>query len=62
MILFLNSALKDFNLKIIGNGPDFNKVSKNNNIPRIEFLGSKTNSEVLDLIQKSYAVVTLTKL
>ncbi len=59
---FLNSALKDFKLKIIGNGPDFNKVSNDNNIPRIEFLGSKTNSEVLDLIQKSYAVVTATKL
>lgn len=59
---FLNSGLNDFKLKIVGNGPYLNKVSNDNNISRIEFLGSKTNNEVLDLIQKSYAVVTATKL
>lgn len=59
---FLDSNVKDFGLKIVGDGPDLkklkNKYSKNN----IEFLGLIPNKESLKIIENSIAVITATKL
>ncbi len=59
---FLDSNIKDFGLKIVGDGPDLkklkNKYSKNN----IEFLGLIPNKESLKIIENSIAVITATKL
>ena len=59
---FLDSNIKDFGLKIVGDGPDLkklkNKYSKNN----IEFLGLIPNKESLRIIENSIAVITATKL
>lgn len=59
---FLNSNLKNYNLKIVGEGPYLEEISNSGLPSRVEFLGHRTNREVLDLIEKSYAVVTATKL
>ena len=59
---FINSDLKNIQLKIIGKGPNLDNLKgryENNNI---KFIGEKTNKEVLDIISKSIAVVTATKL
>ncbi len=59
---FLDSELKDYKLKIIGEGPILDEL-KNSNLPeRIEFLGSLTNSETHKIIKKSICVVSSTKL
>ena len=59
---FLDSNIKDFGLKIVGDGPNLkklkNKYSKNN----IEFLGLIPNKESLKIIENSIAVITATKL
>jgi len=59
---FLNSNLKDFKLKIIGDGPLLNTLTKNYQQENIEFLGKQNNSTVLDIISKSVAVISCTKL
>ena len=60
---FENSNLQNIKLKIVGVGPQLpflkNKYLEKNNI---EFLGFLENKKVLDLIHKSIAVITATKL
>ena len=59
---FLSSNLNDFKLKIIGDGPLLNTLTKNYQQENIEFLGKQNNSTVLDIISKSVAVISCTKL
>ncbi len=59
---FLNSELKDYKLKIIGEGPILADLKNSNFSKRIEFLGSLTNSETHKIIEKSLCVVSSTKL
>tara|TARA_Y100001980_G_C14554968_1_gene342530 strand:+ start:408 stop:1556 length:1149 start_codon:yes stop_codon:yes gene_type:complete len=60
---FLDSNLIDTKLKIAGDGPQLSNLKNQySNFQNIEFLGLKTNQEVLNIIKKSTAVVTATKL
>ena len=54
--------LKETKLKIIGNGPDKNKLIKYNQNPNVEFIDFLPNEKILELIKNSIAVVTATKL
>ena len=49
-------------VKIIGNGPDKNKLIKYNQNPNVEFIDFLLNEKILELIKNSIAVVTATKL
>ncbi len=60
--VFLKSKIKNLSLKIVGEGPALSNLKKNYSTKNIEFYGHKTNSEVLNLISNSVAVVTATKL
>ncbi len=62
VIAFKKSNSSDLNLKIIGEGPSFNKLKEKYSNQNINFLGSRSNQEVLKIIKKSKAVVTATKL
>lgn len=61
---FKNSKLisSGYKLKIIGEGPIFNDLKLKFNSSDIEFLGQLTNTATLEIINKSRAVVTATKL
>ena len=59
---FLEADIKNLKLKVIGNGPNLDALKGKYRDKRIEFTGEKSNNEVLDLISKSRAVVTATKL
>lgn len=56
------SKLKDFKLKIIGTGPELKKLMNKYSSENLEFYGFLPNSETLDIIYNSAAVVTATKL
>lgn len=58
---FLEARFSDFKLKIIGDGPQLKYLSKQN-FENVEFLGLQTNQDTLNLISKSYCVVTATRL
>ncbi len=62
VVAFKNSNSSDLNLKIIGEGPAYNKLKEKYSNQNIDFLGSRPNQEVLKIIKKSKAVVTATKL
>lgn len=60
---FIKADLKNIILKVIGKGPNLDnlkRIYKNNK--KIEFVGEKSNLEVLDIIANSIAVATATKL
>jgi len=59
---FIESNLKELKLKIIGKGPNLDSLKEMYQNNKIEFIGEKTNKEVLDIISKSRAVITATKL
>jgi len=59
---FKLSNLRDFKLKIIGVGPDLKKLKHKYSSENIEFYGMLSNSETLEIISNSKAVVTATKL
>jgi len=60
---FLNSALTNIKLKIVGDGPALNYLkNKYRDNLIVEFEGLKSNEDVIKLIQNSLAVVTATKL
>lgn len=56
---FTKSNVNNLGLKIIGEGPLALDIDPNSNI---EFLGRKNNSEVLEIVSSSRAVVSATKL
>ncbi len=60
--VFLKSELKDFVLKIIGDGPQLKYLQHKYNFKSIEFTGELTNNDVLKIMASSRAVVTYTKL
>jgi len=59
---FIKTDLKDLKLKIIGKGPNLDSLKETYQNIQIEFIGEKTNKEVLNIISNSRAVVTATKL
>ena len=61
---FLEANISDLKLKIVGNGPSYIELTKNykHYSSKIEFLGELPNSNVIELILNSKAVVTATKL
>lgn len=59
---FLDSELKDFAIKIVGDGPILNNLKKKYINKRVQFLGELENKIVLELISSARAVVTCTKL
>jgi len=59
---FNNSILKDYILKIIGDGPALEYLKTKHINPRVEFVNFVENAEVLNLIKNSKAIVTATKL
>ena len=59
---FLNSNLENTKLKILGEGPLLKEIRMKYDRDSIEFYGFKSNEETLDIIKKSKAVVTATKL
>ena len=62
IVSFIKSRLENYELKIIGEGPLLNELVHKYNQQNINFLGSLENYEVLDIIKRSTAVVTATKL
>ena len=59
---FLLTGLEDFTLNIIGKGPDLEFYKKKYLDSRVKFLGQLPNVEVLNLISKSYLIISTTKL
>ena len=59
---FQISNFSDINLKIVGDGPELNKLKTKYHDINIEFTGFRENKEVLDLISDSLGVVTATTL
>jgi glycosyltransferase involved in cell wall biosynthesis len=59
---FLKAGLKNINLKIIGFGPELQNLKKEFSSDNIKFFGQVENTEVLEIIKDSIAVVTSTKL
>ena len=59
---FLLTGLEDFTLNIIGKGPDLEFYKKKYLDSRVNFLGQIPNIEVLNLISKSYLIISTTKL
>jgi len=59
---FLDSNLKNINLKILGDGPLLVSLKKTYNNDSIEFIGEKNNLYSRNLIAKSRALVTCTTL
>jgi len=59
---FNNAELHSIKLKIIGVGPEYEKYNRLFSSSKIEFLGERENAEVLEIISKSKAVITATKL
>lgn len=60
---FLKSSLNNlYEFKIIGDGPELNKLSKSFTSDNIKFLGQISNEQTIKTIQKAKAVVTATQL
>ena len=59
---FISLDLSDFKLKILGTGPDLKKLKSKYNLNNVEFSGFRENNEVIREIQKSFAVISATKL
>lgn len=57
-----NSNIKDIVLKVVGDGPDLEYLTNKYKSKNVQFLGYKSNNQVLDLIKNSIAVITATKL
>ena len=58
---FLKSSLNNlYEFKIIGDGPELNKLSKNFTSDNIKFLGQISNEQTIKTIQEAKAVVTAT--
>lgn len=59
---FLDCELKDISLKLVGVGPIYNSLKTKYQSDNIIFLGEKSNQDVLEMINKSLAVVSATRL
>ena len=59
---FISSNIKDFSLKIVGDGPLLKFLREKYKLKNVDFLGNIKNEEVLSLINRSKGVVTATKL
>ncbi len=59
---FLRSNNKNLILKVAGEGPELEILKNKFKNQKVEFLGLLDNSDIINLIQKSKAVVTATKL
>ena len=59
---FLKCEFKDIKFKIVGQGPEKNKLQEKYKNNSIEFVDQMSNSDVLNLIQNSISTVTSTSL
>ena len=59
---FLKCEFKDIKFKIVGQGPEKNKLQEKYKNNSIEFLDQMSNSDVLNLIQNAISTVTSTSL
>ena len=59
---WIDSCIENLSLKIIGQGPLLQELSKKYNYPSIEFLGPLNHESALEIIKKSRGVVTATKM
>ncbi len=59
---FNESKLENILLKIVGDGPYLNELKKNYNSNNVKFHGALSNQDTIEIISKSLAVVTATKL
>ena len=62
ILSFLEADTHSLKLKIVGDGPTLDSLKEKYKNPRIDFLGLRKNSEVIELIKRSKAVVSATKL
>ncbi len=62
IVSFKSLNLRNIQLKIVGDGPDFEKLKNNYESESIIFLGEKNNAEVLKIIKTSKGVISATKL
>lgn len=59
---FLKTELKNYTLKIIGDGPLLKDLIYKNKAKNIEFLGQLSNEKTIEIIKQARAVVTATHL
>ena len=59
---WIESGIENLSLKIIGEGPQLNRLSEEYKYSKIDFLGPQTHDSTLQLIKKSRGVVTATKM
>ena len=62
ILSFLEADTHSLKLKIVGDGPILDILKEKYKNPKIDFLGLRKNSEVIELIKRSKAVVSATKL
>jgi len=62
ILSFLEADTHSLKLKIVGDGPTLDSLKEKYKNPKIDFLGLRKNSEVIELIKRSKAVVSATKL
>ena len=62
ILSFLEADTHSLKLKIVGDGPTLDILKEKYKNPKIDFLGLRKNSEVIELIKRSKAVVSATKL
>ena len=59
---FCNSSIENYDLYIVGAGPDLQKLSNKFESDKIKFFGYQGNKKTLELINSSVAVVSNTKM
>ena len=62
ILSFLEADTHSLKLKIVGDGPTLDSLKEKYKNPKIDFVGLRKNSEVIELIKRSKAVVSATKL
>lgn len=59
---FIETKLKNINLKLIGDGKNLENLKDKYNLPNINFLGELDNNSTMEVIRNSRGVVTATKM
>tara|TARA_B100001564_G_C20664615_1_gene683158 strand:- start:1254 stop:2396 length:1143 start_codon:yes stop_codon:yes gene_type:complete len=59
---FIETKLKNINLKLIGDGKNLENLKDKYNLPNINFLGELDNNSTMEVIRNSRGVITATKM
>ncbi len=59
---FIETKLKNINLKLIGDGKNLESLKDKYNLPNINFLGELDNNSTMEVIRNSRGVITATKM